>query len=170
MSVGAHKRKSTYPFPDDWKVSRKVVDILERQLRKGVTISRDYDVPYLAGYSRDGKTIYIDRFFPRVLEHMGKKIDVTKYLLMHERIEKALIDALGLDYENAHQVAERTEESAVASDGIDLRWYDAAMNREIAKIGARKSYDRCPPDLDMTPMVDEDDHKTIARMTFAKAA
>jgi hypothetical protein len=39
-----------------------VVKALRRRVRK---ISHDYDVPYIAGYSEDGKTVFIDRHLPR---------------------------------------------------------------------------------------------------------
>ena len=38
------------------------LDAVVRQIRK---LDRRYDIPYLAGYSRNGKTIYIDRHMPK---------------------------------------------------------------------------------------------------------
>src|SRR5258708_872858 len=74
-------------------------------------IDRSHDIPYLAGYSIDGRRIYIDRHLPPTFEHRGKKFGVDRYLLLHEEVEKTLIDALGLHYQHAHQIATRAEEA-----------------------------------------------------------
>jgi hypothetical protein len=45
--------------------------------RRGATgqkVDRAHDVPYLAGYSLDGKTIYIDRHMPRAFEEAIKEL------------------------------------------------------------------------------------------------
>jgi len=90
--------------------------------------------------------------------------------MLHEAVEKSLIDELRLRYELAHQIAERAEESAVAADGVPLDAYDRFMNEWIDVIGKRDIYARCPPDLDMSPYHDEDDEKTIKKMQFQRAA
>jgi hypothetical protein len=44
------------------EVSNGVVnDLVPAALARARTISRDYDIPYVAGYSVDGRTIFIDR-------------------------------------------------------------------------------------------------------------
>ena len=40
-----------------------VVKALRRRVRR---VSHDYDIPYIAGYSVDGKTIFIDRHLPEL--------------------------------------------------------------------------------------------------------
>jgi hypothetical protein len=42
---------------------------------KRVKVRYDHDIPYLAGYSRDGKTIYIDRHVPRTMMDGGRHRD-----------------------------------------------------------------------------------------------
>ena len=42
----------------------RALDAVVRRVKK---LDRAHDVPYLAGYSLDGKTIYIDRHMPRAL-------------------------------------------------------------------------------------------------------
>jgi hypothetical protein len=34
-------------------------------LRRRVRVNRAYDIPYIAGYSVDGRTVFIDRHLPR---------------------------------------------------------------------------------------------------------
>src|SRR4029077_3212458 len=58
--------------------------------------SHDYDVPYIAGYSADGRTVFIDRHLPRTFRSWTQTIRVVPFLLVHEIIEKALLDELRL--------------------------------------------------------------------------
>src|SRR6516164_2509876 len=84
----------------EWYVSSLVMD-------------RGHDIPYLAGYSINGKTIYIDRHMPKTMKYAGREIDTDRYLILHEEVEKTLIDQLGLHYLHAHQIASRAEQAAV---------------------------------------------------------
>jgi hypothetical protein len=77
------------------------------------TLDRKHDIPYLAGYSKDGKTIYIDRHMPSSFRYDGRDINTDRYLILHEEVEKTLIDRLNLHYLHAHQIATRAEQAAV---------------------------------------------------------
>jgi hypothetical protein len=69
----------TYPFPKGcrWKLEREVrhrsediddevlSDVVRAIHRRVRVINRNYDIPYIAGYSVDGHTVFIDRHFPR---------------------------------------------------------------------------------------------------------
>jgi hypothetical protein len=103
---------------------------------------------------------------PLTMAYRGRHVNVTRYLVVHELVEKTLIDRLGLHYLHAHQVAERAEESAVDADGISVPFYDRFMDKWITVVGRRKSYN-CPHDLDLTPY-HETDPKMIDKMTFSK--
>ena len=70
-----------------------VVKALQRRVRR---VSHDYDVPYIAGYSIDGNTIFIDRHLPRTIHWLLKTVRVEPFLLTHEIVEKALLDELRL--------------------------------------------------------------------------
>lgn len=158
------------PPEKDWQENRKMMDDAERFILKKRRLVRIYDVPYLAGYSRDGKEVYIDRQMPLGFVWRNRNIATDRYLIVHEATEKSLIDALGMPYLLAHQIAENAEEQAVKLDGIPDNVYDKFMNHWINIIGKRKQYLRCPPLLDMTPYHESHDQTTIARMQFARAA
>ena len=50
----------------EWEVSSFMMDrALEAVVRQISKLDRDHDIPYLAGYSKNGKTIYIDRHMPK---------------------------------------------------------------------------------------------------------
>ena len=112
----------------DWFVSSLMLDrALDAILRRVDRLDRRHDIPYLAGYSRDGKTIYIDRHLPKSFDYRGRTIDVDRYLILHEEVEKTLIDQLDLHYLHAHQIATRAEEAAVLADRVPWRVYDRFM-------------------------------------------
>jgi len=139
---------------------------LDAILRR-VKLHRGYDIPYLAGYSRDGKTIYIDRHLPQTFTYRGKKVAVDRYLILHESVEKTLIDQLGLHYLHAHQIATRAEEAAVRADRISWRAYDHFMQQYVKKVGSEE-LKRVPRNLDLTPYRDEHDRDLLMRLQAAE--
>lgn len=119
---------------------------------KRVRVDRRHDVPYLAGYSREGTTIYIDRHLPKSFRFRGKTIAVERYLVMHEAVEKTLIDQLNLHYQHAHEIATRAEEAAVRAAKISWRAYDRFMQQYVKQVGDER-LTRLPADLDQKPFV-----------------
>jgi hypothetical protein len=149
----------------EWYVSSLMLDrALDAIVRRVKKFDRDHDIPYLAGYSRDGKTIYIDRHMPKTLKANGREVDTDRYLILHEEVEKTLIDQLGLHYLHAHQIATRAEQAAVRAAGIKWRDYDAFMQKYVKKIGDER-LTKVPADLDTKPYRDEHDMELLVRMS-----
>ena len=86
-----------------------LLDVVKAIRRRVKIVSREYDVPYIAGYSSDGRTVFIDRHLPKSFRWMIKTVRVDPFLLTHEIVEKALLDELRLHYLHAHQIAVRAE-------------------------------------------------------------
>ena len=126
-------------------------------------LDRNHDIPYLAGYSEDGKTIYIDRHMPPSFKFRGRKIDTDRFLILHEEVEKTLIDQLGLHYLHAHQIATRAEQAAVRAAGVTWREYDRFMQKYVKRIGDER-LTKVPDDLDTKPYRDEHDDDLLRRM------
>ncbi|HVI56451.1 MAG TPA: hypothetical protein VM621_15515 [Luteibacter sp.] len=161
--IAPHKKDNV---PEGY-ISNLMLDrALDAILRRVKKFDRDHDIPYLAGYSNDGQTIYIDRHLPRTFEYEGRTIEVDRYLILHEEVEKALIDHLDLHYLHAHQIATRAEEAAVRADNISWDVYDAFMMKYVKRVGSEK-LSKVPGDLDITPYRDEHDKELIARMEKA---
>src|SRR5580704_5694769 len=144
--VGAHQRLR---IPDTYVSSLMLDRALDAIARRVGAIDRGHDIPYLAGYSLDGKRIYIDR-----------------YLLLHEEVEKTLIDQLALHYQHAHQIATRAEEAAVRADGVSWRAYDRFMQQYVKQMGDER-LTKLPADLDLKPYRDEHDYELMRRMKGA---
>ena|SRR6202030_2529198 len=148
----------------EWFVSglmmERALDAVVRRVKK---FDRDHDIPYLAGYSRDGKTIYIDRHMPKSFRFKGRVIETDRFLILHEEVEKTLIDQLNLHYLHAHQIATRAEQAAVRAAGVNWRDYDRFMQKNVKKIGDER-LTKVPADLDEKPYRDEHDYELLRRM------
>lgn len=123
-----------------------------------------YDVPYVAGYSEDGKTIYIDRHIKLKMKN-GK--DVTPLIVTHEVVEKALLDIFDLDYQQAHHIATYLEHEAASKSGIDWRQYTKLLDPQMKRVGSEK-IKAVPPDLDLEPYKDEHDTTELKRLRDAR--
>jgi hypothetical protein len=148
----------------EWYVSSLMMDrALDAVVRRVKNLDRKHDIPYLAGYSRDGKTIYIDRHMPPTMQYDGRTIDTDRYLILHEEVEKTLIDQLNLHYLHAHQIASRAEQAAVRAAGIPWKLYDDFMQKNVKHIGDER-LQKVPGDLDLKPYRDEHDYDLVQRM------
>lgn len=133
------------------------------------TIEKNYDVPYIAGYAPDDpKFIFIDRMVPEFGKANGKKIPAHYLLNVHERVEKILLDEMGLIYQHAHQIAQRSERRAAAGLGITWKEYDGWTQK--LDVSAKRPL-KVHPNLDMTcyySYEDEDNLKLVAEMEESK--
>jgi hypothetical protein len=148
----------------EWYVSSLMMDrALDAVVRRVKKLDRAHDVPYLAGYSLDGKTIYIDRHMPRAFKLRRRSIETDRFLILHEEVEKTLIDQLGLHYLHAHQIATRAEQAAVRAAGITWRDYDRFMQKYVKTIGDER-LTKVPKYLDLKPYRDEHDDDLLRCM------
>jgi hypothetical protein len=148
----------------EWYVSSLMMDrALDAVVRRVKKLDRRHDIPYLAGYSLDGKIIYIDRHMPKSFKFRGREIETDRFLILHEEVEKTLIDQLGLHYLHAHQIATRAEEAAVRAAGVEWRAYDRFMQKYVKHIGDER-LTKVPKDLDLKPYRDEHDNDLLRRM------
>jgi hypothetical protein len=148
----------------DWYMSSLMLDrALDAILRRVKNLDRNHDIPYLAGYSQDGKTIYIDRHLPKTFTFRTRTIEVDRFLILHEEVEKTLIDQLGLHYLHAHQIATRAEEAAVHAQGITWKAYDNFMQKYVKAIGDER-LTKVPADLDLKPYRDYHDYDLLRQM------
>lgn len=121
-----------------------------------VKVDRNYDIPYLGGYSKDGFTVYIDRHIPDVIEG----INVISFLKIHEIAEKAIIDIFDLDYKQAHQLATKIERMMVERKEVSWKDYSLAL-KPFIKTTAHEKLVKVPKDLDLTPYVDSQDYRKL---------
>jgi hypothetical protein len=156
MSAGHHH----FDGEDNGLLNSQVIDrILKNpEIRSRVygfhTLNYEYDLPYLGGYSVDGKTIYLDRHLPSVLtlEEDGRKKEFNPYRHIedHEVFEKAIMDVIGWGYEHAHHAANGFERRGVLRAGLFWNPYNRALGPYI-KGAEHEKLKKVPADLDMRP-------------------
>jgi hypothetical protein len=162
-----HKQAKLKLPKKDWLVSHVMLDFVIKAIARKVKIDRKHDIPYLAGYNHNGKIIYIDRHMPKSFKLNGRIIKTDRFLILHETIEKTLIDQLNLHYQFAHQIALRIEQAAVRADKIPWKEYDRFMQKYIKEIGDER-LKNVPKDLDTKPYRDEHDKTLLKRMKLAE--
>ena len=140
-----------------------LLDVVKAIRRRVRIIDRGYDIPYIAGYSVDGHTVFIDRHLPRTFRWLLKTVRVEPFLLIHEIVEKALLDELRLHYLHAHQIAVRAERDAVKAAGVSWWAYQRFMKQHEGKIEEEKLV-KVPATLDLTPYRDEKDFELLERL------
>jgi hypothetical protein len=117
-------------------ISQEALDeVVAALLRRFGKVDRSYDIPYIAGYSRDGSRVFIDRHMPQSFVNRGRRVPTDRFLVTHEIVEKALLDQLSLHYLHAHQIALRVEQAAVRAAGIPWRAYNRFTKTHEKKIG-----------------------------------
>lgn len=160
-----NEHKKAWPL-DDSNLSKVILVQTLKTILKKVKIDRTYDIPYVAGYSKDRKIIYIDRHLPKSFLFRGHKIFTDRFIVLHETIEKALIDEYNLAYQFAHQIALRIEKATVEAEKISWYQYNRFMEKYIKDIGDEK-LERVPSNLDLTPYLDEHDKKALKSLKKA---
>lgn len=150
----------------DGDVLLDVVKAIRRRVR---VVNRSYDIPYIAGYSVDGHTVFIDRHLPRSFRWLMKTVRVEPFLLTHEIVEKALLDELRLHYLHAHQIAVRAERDAVKAAGVSWWAYQSFMKKHERMI-EEEILVKVPASLDLTPYRDEKDFALLARLVRKERA
>jgi hypothetical protein len=147
----------------EWLIGQTMMDHAVKAIRARAHLERGYDIPYLAGYSLDGHTIFIDRHMPKSFVYRRRKVLTDRFLIVHEAVEKSLIQLLGMHYLHAHQIALHAEQAAVRAEGITWEAYDAFMQDYIKVIGD-EDLTQVPDILDLTPYRDFHDKEELAKM------
>lgn len=128
-------------------------------LSRGFAVNYDYDVPYLGGYSLDGRTVYIDCDTPISVPHHRAKIlirpiGIASGICVHEHWEKTAMMTYGWNYERSHMLANRAEDYFVKNNlNMKLELYNAIWD-PLVKIAEHKLHRKdinLPPDLDRMP-------------------
>jgi hypothetical protein len=146
-----------------WLISKQMMDHAMRAIRQRTHLIRDFDIPYLAGYSLDGHAIFIDRHMPKSFVYRNRRVMTDRFLVVHEAVEKSLIQLLGMHYLHAHQIALHAEQAAVRAENIEWEAYDDFMQDYIKVIGDER-LTRIPETLDLTPYRDFHDTDELRKM------
>ncbi len=189
MSAG-HSSKSHPLSSEELEEALSDPDVVE-ELMKDFEIITDCDMPYLAGYSKDGMKRWVDRDFHAegqpvgTVEIDGKMVDCLPFLVGdpeandpvarggHEGIEKAMevyrdknIKTMP-SYDYRHEVATGAERRLVVAAGIKWNSYEKAL-KPFIKSDETKNLEKVPSDLDQTPLLANPVNKAlVARVRAA---
>ena len=56
-----------------------LLDAVQAIRRRVRIVNREYDTPYIAGYSWDGHTVFIDRHLPRSFRWLTKTVRSSRF-------------------------------------------------------------------------------------------
>jgi hypothetical protein len=121
-----------------------------------VKIDRRYDIKYAGGYSRDGKTLYLDRNFPETIDVVGKQISTVESIVRHHELTEKWLSDDAYEYPYAHEVATKIERMHVESLGGDWAEYSKIVSKHLKEVAERK-LQKSPKDLDLSPYIYERD-------------
>lgn len=139
---------------------------IQKALGQRLKFDFSWDIPYLAGYSKDGKTIFIDRHLPKILKIGKKHLWVVPPLARHEHLEKTLEDLYGYEYPAAHQLATLYEERLVKNMLGTIKGYESALKPYIKADEVEKLI-RAPKNLDLKPYRYQPDEALNRRIKYA---
>ncbi len=145
----------------------RVRDALRRGEFPPFRVNHKFDIPYLGGYSVDGRTIYLDRRLPDMFRMGTHHANLGEFVTVHERVEKWFLDTYHSAYLRAHRIATAMEHQAVREAGLDPVKYEAALRPYIRRCDD-ETVKRVPVDLDLTPYEDEDDRRILSELMRAE--
>ena len=141
--------------------------IFLRALYRPLKITSKFDIPYLAGYNRQGTIIFFDRHFNPYMRWKGKRIDVRPFITLHEVGENCLLNYFGFNYQQAHHIITHVELAVVKNAGIDTRAYNRFLNPQIKGIHNEK-LKKVPKNLDLRPYADEHEQSILQSLQQGK--
>jgi len=149
---------------------------LKHAIHRPTVLNRNYAVPYFAGLSEDGATLYINQGAPDTFKLSdGRTADYSASLARHEVVEWWLMQRLGWDYFKAHDyawTADSLKFCAEYGQGFDDEWQAFAEIQSVAsEKQARNLVAKFPPDLYLGPYesdIDAQDQQLISRLRAAR--
>ncbi len=134
--------------------------VLESRDVSELIINTDYSIKYTGGYSVDGRRIFLDKNFPKLIVVHNKIVDTVESIAKHHEVtEKWLVD-FGHSYAYSHRLATSVEKDFIRF--LRVKW--EAYDKEVAKY-LRENYNRrlenTPLDLDLLPYIESKDSEAL---------
>ncbi len=134
--------------------------VLETRNAEDITINTDYSIKYTGGYSVDGKRIFLDKNFPKLIVVNNKIVNTIDSIAKHHEItEKWLVD-FGYSYAYSHRLATSIERDFIKLLGVNWQDYDREVGKYLHENYTRK-LENTPLDLDLLPYVESRDSKAL---------
>jgi len=139
---------------------KEIGKVIERRSASDVKVDTDHSIKYTGGYSKDGKTIYLDSRFPKIINVDGKEVNAVDTIAMHHELsEKWLVDE-GYTYQYAHIIATKIEREYVESLGVNWDAYSKEVEKHLHEVSGAP-LQISPRDLDLAPYTMSNDTATL---------
>ncbi len=129
---------------------KKVGKVIERKDSSRVKVDAKFDIKYTGGYSLDGKTVYLDEHFPKLLKVEGKEISTEESIGLHHELPEKWMSDIGYEYPHAHEIATGIEKKYVESQGVTWKGYCSEVDKNL-RLVYRNKLGKSPPTLDLAP-------------------
>jgi len=146
---------------------KEIGTLVERKDSSQVKVSTDYDIKYTGGYSLDGKTVYLDEHFPKILRVEGKEISTEESIGLHHELPEKWLSDLGYEYPHAHEIATGIEKKYVESKGVTWKGYCTEVDKNL-RLVYRNILEKSPPSLDLAPYLYCRDREALKEIRESK--
>ena len=143
-------------------VKKALPTILERL--KTVQIDHTHNIPFCGGQSKTENRVYIDSRVPAELHLNGNSYNTLEYLGFHELVEKAIEDVCGVDYDTAHNEAERAMILFIKKDGLDPVPFNEYISKMYPWTLSHFDPEKVPEDLDTRPYVQDKKRNVLKKL------
>ena len=146
---------------------KEIGTVVDRKDSSQVKVSTDYDIKYTGGYSLDGKTVYLDEHFPKILRVEGKEISTEESIGLHHELPEKWLSDLGYEYPHAHEIATGIEKKYVESKGVTWKGYCTEVDKNL-RLVYRNTLEKSPPSLDLAPYLYCRDREALKEIRESK--
>jgi hypothetical protein len=146
---------------------REIGTVLERKDASQIRVSTKYDIKYTGGYSLDGKTVYLDEHFPKILKVEGKDISTEESIGLHHELPEKWMSDIGYEYPHAHEIATGIEKKYVESQGVTWKGYCTEVDKNL-RLVYRNKLEKSPPSLDLAPYLYCRDREALKEIRESK--
>ncbi len=147
--------------------TKEIGKVIERKDSNLVKVSTKYDIKYTGGYSLDGKTVYLDEHFPKVLKVEGKDISTEESIGLHHELPEKWMSDIGYEYPHAHQIATGIEKKYVEFQGVTWKGYCSEVDKNL-RLVYRNKLEKSPPTLDLAPYLYCRDQEALKEIRESK--
>ena len=133
-----------------YKNGKEIGHVIINKSSSDVVLDTSHNIKYTGGYSIDGKTIYLDEHFPKILKVEGKDIDTTATIGLHHELPEKWLSDNDFEYPYAHEVATGIEKKYVEYLGVTWKGYCEQVDKYLRKVYSQKLRES-PASLDLAP-------------------
>jgi hypothetical protein len=137
-----------------WKIKKILSSpVLKLVMNTRVHFNNKYEIPFIFGLSKDGRTIYFDKDFPRYFKHRGKTLDSYEMLKSSELMRLALQYIFKLPSETVNDIVGDYENEITRQKlGIGSDVFAKLHLSKHSRPYMNDTLTKLPPDIDLVDL------------------